>query len=67
MFVSQKQTENDDDFLLALEKMVSENVQDRLKEAVRPAQDIAVPILGKSHKANGIISFILFFCFIKLN
>ncbi|KAL1131940.1 hypothetical protein AAG570_011551 [Ranatra chinensis] len=39
--------------------MVSENVQERLKEAVRPAQDIAVPILGKAHKTNNDSSFVL--------
>ncbi|XP_073991304.1 UPF2 regulator of nonsense mediated mRNA decay isoform X1 [Rhodnius prolixus] len=43
---------NDDDFLLELDKMVSDNVQERLKEAIRPSQDIVVPMLGKTHKPN---------------
>lgn len=34
--------------------MVSDNVQERLKEAIRPSQDIVVPMLGKTHKPNGI-------------
>ena len=44
---------NDDDIWNELDKMVSDNVQERLKEAVRPSQDIVVPLLGKTHKANG--------------
>ncbi|XP_014252131.1 regulator of nonsense transcripts 2 isoform X2 [Cimex lectularius] len=46
------QNNNDDDFLLELDKMVSDNVQERLKESIRPSQDIVVPMLGKSHKTN---------------
>lgn len=34
--------------------MVYDNVQERLKESVRPAQEIVVPFFGKAHKTKGI-------------
>lgn len=42
----------DDDIWNELDKMVSDNVQERLKEAVRPSQDIVIPLLGKTHKST---------------
>lgn len=41
----------DDDFLSALDKMVSDNIQDRMRDAVKPQQvDISVPLHVKSTK-----------------
>ncbi|XP_035737800.1 regulator of nonsense transcripts 2-like [Vespa mandarinia] len=41
----------DDDFLSALDKMVSDNIQDRMRDAVKPQQvDISVPLHIKSTK-----------------
>lgn len=40
----------DDDFLSALDKMVSDNIQDRMRDAVKPQQvDISVPLHVKSN------------------
>jgi len=47
-----KGKKNDDDFLQEFEKMVSDNVQERLKESVKPSLDIVVPMLGKHQKAK---------------
>ncbi|KAG7206291.1 hypothetical protein KM043_003667 [Ampulex compressa] len=41
----------DDDFLSALDKMVSDNIQDRMRDSVKPQQvDISVPLHVKSTK-----------------
>lgn len=41
----------DDEFLNALDKMVSENIQDRMKESVKASNiDISVPVMVKSNK-----------------
>uniref|UniRef100_A0A0A9YP83 Nonsense-mediated mRNA decay protein 2 n=1 Tax=Lygus hesperus TaxID=30085 RepID=A0A0A9YP83_LYGHE len=48
----EKETENEEDFLQELEKMVSDNVQERLKEAIRPSLDIVVPMMGKNQKPD---------------
>ncbi|XP_058806384.1 regulator of nonsense transcripts 2 [Phymastichus coffea] len=41
----------DDDFLSALDKMVSDNIQDRMRDAVKPQHvDISVPLHVKSTK-----------------
>nr|CAG4645353.1 EOG090X0143 [Lynceus sp. MCZ IZ 141354] len=37
----------DDDFLAAFEQMMSENLQERLKETSKPQTDIAVPYTGR--------------------
>jgi regulator of nonsense transcripts 2 len=43
--------QEDDDFLSALDKMVSDNIQDRMRDAVKPQQvDISVPLHVKSTK-----------------
>ncbi|XP_075233802.1 regulator of nonsense transcripts 2-like isoform X2 [Lycorma delicatula] len=43
--------EDDTDFLNALDQMVSDNVQDRIKESVRPpAMDISVPLVARNKK-----------------
>ncbi|XP_044016456.1 regulator of nonsense transcripts 2 [Aphidius gifuensis] len=45
------QCPEDDDFLSALDKIVSDNIQDRMRENVKPSQvDISVPIHVKSCK-----------------
>lgn len=41
----------DDDFLNALDKMVSENIQERMREPVKAGNvDISVPLVVKSNK-----------------
>lgn len=41
----------DDEFLNALDKMVSENIQDRMRESVKASNiDISVPVMVKSNK-----------------
>lgn len=41
----------DDDFMSALDKMVSDNIQDRMRDSVKPQQiDISVPLHVKSTK-----------------
>lgn len=40
----------DDDFLMALDKMVSENIQERMRESVKASVDISVPMVLKSNK-----------------
>lgn len=41
----------DDDFLSALDKMVSENIQERMREPVKAGNvDISVPVVLKSNK-----------------
>lgn len=41
----------DDEFLNALDKMVSENIQDRMRESVKASNiDISVPVMVKSSK-----------------
>lgn len=41
----------DDEFLNALDKMVSENIQERMKESVKASNiDISVPMMLKSNK-----------------
>lgn len=43
--------QEDDDFLSALDRMVSDNIQDRMRDAVKPQQvDISVPLHVKSTK-----------------
>lgn len=47
----------DDEFLNAFERMVSDNIQDRLKETIKPQQvDISVPlhIKGNTKKTYGL-------------
>ncbi|CAH1388507.1 unnamed protein product [Nezara viridula] len=56
---SKNQVSNDDDIWSELDKMVSDNVQERLKEAIRPSQDIVIPLLGKTHKSTDNSSFVL--------
>jgi hypothetical protein len=48
----------DEDFLSAFDKMVSDNIQDRMRETVKPQQvDISVPLHIKSSakKTYGIV------------
>lgn len=40
----------DDDFQNALDKMVSENIQERMRETVKTSVDISVPFVLKSNK-----------------
>lgn len=41
----------DDEFVLALDKMVSDNIQERMRESVKPQQvDISVPMSVRSAK-----------------
>lgn len=41
----------DDEFLSALDKMVSENIQERMRETVKPSNvDISVPVVLRSNK-----------------
>lgn len=41
----------DDEFLNALDKMVSENIQDRMRDSVKTSHvDISVPVMVKSNK-----------------
>lgn len=41
----------DEDFVSALDKMVSDNIQDRMRESVKPSQvDISVPLSVRSGK-----------------
>lgn len=43
--------QEDNDFLSALDKMVSDNIQDRMRDSVKPQQvDISVPLHVKSTK-----------------
>lgn len=43
----------DDDFLSALDKMVSENIQERMREPVKSGNlDISVPVVMKNNKKN---------------
>ncbi|CAB0006760.1 unnamed protein product [Nesidiocoris tenuis] len=53
------ENEKDEEFLQELEKMVSDNVQDRLKETVRPAKEIVVPMMGKTHRSNDEQKFVM--------
>ena len=50
----------DEDFLSAFDRMVSDNIQDRMRETVKPQQvDIAVPLHIKSSakKTYGIVQY----------
>jgi Up-frameshift suppressor 2. len=50
----------DDDFLSAFDRMVSDNIQDRMRETVKPQQvDISVPLHIKSNakKTYGIVQY----------
>lgn len=50
----------DEDFLSAFDRMVSDNIQDRMRETVKPQQvDISVPLHIKSSakKTYGIVQY----------
>jgi regulator of nonsense transcripts 2 len=61
------QCQEDDDFMAAFDKMVSENIQDRMKEAVKPPRcDITVPMnLKSSSSKKGYGMFFLDLVFFK--
>ena len=54
----------DEDFLSAFDRMVSDNIQDRMRETVKPQQvDISVPLHIKSSakKTYGIVQYYILF------
>lgn len=56
----------DDDFLSALDKMVSDNIQDRMRDSVKPQQfDISVPMHVKSTKKTYEQLQVVYFYFFK--
>ena len=51
----------DEDFLSAFDRMVSDNIQDRMRETLKPRVEISVPLHVKSSakKTYGMTVFVL--------